>query len=324
MNNITFKDQVCSSINNKKTASKPYAADFLLPNFYSYEKISEASHDVSNFLHLLGGGNLKAEAPFTFHFSPLSCALLLYTEWGGGRIISGNGAEYEITDHQICFLDCEQDFTLRSVMVPWAFKLFFIGGDNLSLFLPMIRHKETNCFSLTSISPVLDALRTLLSIRADPDISDLLRMHRSLTEILTLLCSACYPSTSDAPSGISWYLIEMKDFLDHHYQQDFSLKYFEEKFRINRYRLCREFSSCYGLPPLQYLTRKRLDEAKKILLTSDLSIHEISSMIGYENTNHFINLFKKYVTTTPGRFRQKAQPEQSVLRCPAPQFSQAT
>ena len=45
---------------------------------------------------------------------------------------------------------------------------------------------------------------------------------------------------------------------------------------------------------------------KKILLTTDFSIHEVSSMIGYENTNHFINLFKKYVGSTPGKFRQKA------------------
>ena len=75
---------------------------------------------------------------------------------------------------------------------------------------------------------------------------------------------------------------------------------------MSRYRLCREFSSFYGMPPLRYLTEKRLEEAKKILLTTDFSIHEVSSMIGYENTNHFINIFKKYAGLTPGKFRQKA------------------
>ena len=324
MNEITFKDQVLSSINSKKTVSNLYTADLLLPNHYSYEKVSETGLVVSDFLHLLGGGNVRAEAPFTFHFSPMACAFLLYTEVGEGRITAANGAKYDTTDGQVLLWDCNQPFILTSVLLPWTFKLFFMHGDDLSLFLPMIRSQKTHCFSLTTISPILYDMRSLLSVQPEPDIADLLLMHRSLTEILSLLCGACYPSTNEASFGISWYLIEMKDCLENHYNQEFSLKHFEESFGINRYRLCREFSACYGLPPLQYLTRKRLDEAKKILLTTDLSIHEISSMIGYENTNHFINLFKKYVSMTPGRFRQMAQPERSVLRCSVPQSSPAT
>lgn len=67
---------------------------------------------------------------------------------------------------------------------------------------------------------------------------------------------------------------------------------------------------CSFLPPWavegSQLREEVKEEAKKILLTTDFSIHEVSSMIGYENTNHFINLFKKYVGSTPGKFRQKA------------------
>lgn len=67
---------------------------------------------------------------------------------------------------------------------------------------------------------------------------------------------------------------------------------------------------CSFLPPWavegSQLRKEVKEEAKKILLTTDFSIHEVSSMIGYENTNHFINLFKKYVGSTPGKFRQKA------------------
>ena len=324
MNVVNFKENFLSSIQNRKMVNIEYSAEFLLPNIYNYREYPDEALSVSNFLHLLGGGNLNADSPFTFRFSPMKCGLLLYTDSGVGRITTSGGSEYSVTDGQLLFWDCNQSFTLQSIVLPWNFKLFFIDGSNLSMYLHIIHSQKNSCFQLSSVSPVLHDLRSLLSVRQEPDIPDLLFMHRNLTEILSLLCSSCYPAAAPAPSTAAWYLIEMKDFLDNHYQQDFSLKQFEDNFRINRYRLCREFSASYGLPPLQYLTRKRLEEAKKILLTTDLSIHEVSSMIGYENTNHFINLFKKYVSMTPGKFRQTVQQEQSVSRCPSPQTFQAT
>ena len=324
MDNVNFKESFLSSAHNRKMVNIEYSADFLIPNIYTYQNIPKTDFSVSDFLHLSGGGNINADSPFAFHFSPMKCALLLYTDNGVGRITTGSGTEYSIADNQLLFLNCNQTFSLQSIVLPWNFKLFFINGNSLSVFLNIIHTQKNNCFQLSPVSPVLYDLRSLLSVCQEPDVSDLLFMHRELTEILSLLCSTCFPAVSSDHSNAAWYLIEMKDFLDNHYQQDFSLKQFENSFKINRYRLCREFSSCYGLPPLQYLTQKRLEKAKKILLTTDLSIHEVSSMIGYENTNHFINLFKKYVSMTPGKFRQTAQQEQSVSRCPSPQTSQAT
>lgn len=45
---------------------------------------------------------------------------------------------------------------------------------------------------------------------------------------------------------------------------------------------------------------------KRLLLTTDLSVHEVGSQVGIENTNHFINLFKKDTGTTPLSFKQAA------------------
>lgn len=58
-------------------------------------------------------------------------------------------------------------------------------------------------------------------------------------------------------------------------------------------------------PPLQYLNEKRVDAAKELLLTTDYRIHEIGSIVGIDNTNHFIYLFKKFTGMTPLTFRRK-------------------
>jgi AraC-like DNA-binding protein len=40
------------------------------------------------------------------------------------------------------------------------------------------------------------------------------------------------------------------------------------------------------------------------LLSGDKRIHEIANEVGYENTNHFINLFKKETGLTPAAYRR--------------------
>lgn len=71
-------------------------------------------------------------------------------------------------------------------------------------------------------------------------------------------------------------------------------------------RICREFSKYYGVSPIQYLNHRRMEAAKKLLLTTDETIHEIGSMVGIHNTNHFINLFKRETGATPLVFKQDA------------------
>ncbi len=77
----------------------------------------------------------------------------------------------------------------------------------------------------------------------------------------------------------------------------------EEQYHISKYRICREFSAAFGLPPLKYLNKRRIEAAQNLLLSGDKRIHEIAADVGYENTNHFINLFKKETGLTPLVYR---------------------
>jgi YesN/AraC family two-component response regulator len=51
----------------------------------------------------------------------------------------------------------------------------------------------------------------------------------------------------------------------------------------------------------------RIEEAKRLLLGTDLSISDISVRIGYPNSNYFNQIFKKMVGMTPGKFRNDAK-----------------
>ena len=58
---------------------------------------------------------------------------------------------------------------------------------------------------------------------------------------------------------------------------------------------------------LKYLTDIRMEEAKRLLRTTDLTLKEIGRMVGIENQNTLIRTFKKAEGVTPGQYRLSNQ-----------------
>ncbi|MFC4600919.1 response regulator [Cohnella hongkongensis] len=55
---------------------------------------------------------------------------------------------------------------------------------------------------------------------------------------------------------------------------------------------------------VEYLTRLRMDAAKKLMKDTDLRLYEIAAMVGYQDVKYFSRLFKKTMNVTPGEYRQ--------------------
>ena len=65
----------------------------------------------------------------------------------------------------------------------------------------------------------------------------------------------------------------------------------------------RSFRRCIGMTPMQYITFIRITRAKELLRSTDYSIQEISSMVGYENPLYFSRIFKKQTGYSPSEYR---------------------
>jgi len=312
---MTFSETFLRSASSKTVANYTTDPVLLLPNLY--EPAQDNPVD-DTFLSLLGGGSVQSEQLFTISFAPMAdVGLLLYTTEGAGTFKSPRlSVNHALTSMSVLFWDCSQPFTLTTSIVPWHFYIFFLKGRQLNFFHGIAKNNRAYLYQLPPYSPLHQHFHTLLGIPQSYFTKDGLIMHNLLTNILCGLSLSFLPDTKTKNEKIPSYLYELKDRLDHHYQDSFSLSQYEELFSINKYRICREFSQYFGSSPLAYLTQVRLAAAKEMLLTTDLNVYEISSHVGYENVNHFISLFRKYNGTTPKSFKQKAQENQSALHSP--------
>ena len=77
------------------------------------------------------------------------------------------------------------------------------------------------------------------------------------------------------------------------------------KFFMGKSRLCMLFSEYMGESPIEYYSRLKMSEAKKLLLRDELSVSNISDLLGYSSIHNFSRAFKKAVGTSPGEYRKK-------------------
>jgi methylphosphotriester-DNA--protein-cysteine methyltransferase len=77
---------------------------------------------------------------------------------------------------------------------------------------------------------------------------------------------------------------------------------------LNPYHFARQFKAATGLPPHQYVIRRRVERAKELLQAgTDLSLAEVALHAGFSDQSQFCHHFKRLVGVTPGRFRMSAR-----------------
>ena len=70
--------------------------------------------------------------------------------------------------------------------------------------------------------------------------------------------------------------------------------------------LIRLFSDTIGITPMKYINNVRLEEMQKLLTNTDISITEISYMVGFSNVNYMARVFKGVFGLTPSQYRKKS------------------
>ena len=98
-------------------------------------------------------------------------------------------------------------------------------------------------------------------------------------------------------TGITRYLQE-------HLEEEISLSVLEQEFHLNPQYISQLFKSEIGVGFLAYLTNIRMEKAKKLLLSTSLSVAEVAERSGYSDYRVFTKVFKKTEGVTPSQFRR--------------------
>lgn len=98
---------------------------------------------------------------------------------------------------------------------------------------------------------------------------------------------------------------EVVDYIDKHLEEDLSLDSISQEVNYSKYHLSRMFVNIVGFTVHNYIQRRRLTEAARLLIFSNKSIMEIALSAGYETQQSFTIGFKALFKCSPQAFRKK-------------------
>lgn len=105
-------------------------------------------------------------------------------------------------------------------------------------------------------------------------------------------------------------------YLSTHFTEIESMDQICEELNVSKYYLSHVFKNYMGIPPMQYITTKRISHAKKLLQETDLTASEIGEACGYKDHVLFFKAFKKAEGITPTAFRKQAGAPRMAIEGP--------
>ncbi|SER97251.1 two-component system, response regulator YesN [Butyrivibrio fibrisolvens] len=96
-------------------------------------------------------------------------------------------------------------------------------------------------------------------------------------------------------------------YVDHNYFKNLTLEVVAPLFGYNNVYFGKVFSKEIGVSFNTYLNKKRIEEAKKLLTSSDIKIYDIAERVGYSDVDYFGRKFRSMEGISPADYRKKAK-----------------
>lgn len=132
-----------------------------------------------------------------------------------------------------------------------------------------------------------------------------LRNAEMLKSSLTAMIDNLMPAETDSQESTADTIKRIVRFVDENYHQDITLEQLAQKHYISVSYLSRKFKETMDVNFSDYLSRKRIEKASRLLESTDLSVSEIGAACGYPNCFYFSRTFKKITGVSPSAYRDK-------------------
>jgi AraC family transcriptional regulator len=94
-----------------------------------------------------------------------------------------------------------------------------------------------------------------------------------------------------------------KEFIEANLARDISLLELADAVNMSVFHFAKMFKEASGCAPHQYMTQRRMLEARSLLHRSTLSIAEVATAVGFQSRTHFAVLFHRHLGMSPREFR---------------------
>lgn len=235
----------------------------------------------------------------------------------GKAVFKIDNKVYNVAAGNLIFLSNLEKHELKVTEFPYDRYIMLINPDHFltevknPILSSIFRHRPEHFCHVLDISSEKDSyIENLLNNMLTEYNGKELHYNSALSSFLILLLIHLHRNyTSFFPVEVmnrtTSTIIEIQKYIDQNSQSKLNLKDIAKKYYIDMYYLSRIFKNITGYSFKEYIILQRISKAKNLLFFTTEDITQVGLRSGFNNTNHFIKLFKKYEGITPYQYRKQ-------------------
>lgn len=186
---------------------------------------------------------------------------------------------------------------------PVSYYVHFTGSECERLMREMVLDKK-NIFYIGKSHTLEGLFDTLISEYKQKLKFATPRMNGILLEIISLIGRKnAYMISGGTDTNKRFETV--CEYIHNNFSGRLTLKELASKCSLSESRFSHLFTEMFGKSPKQYIMNVRMENAKELLLDSDMSVLEVGSAVGIDDQNYFSRIFKKHCGMSPTEFRNE-------------------
>ncbi|MGI6264997.1 MAG: AraC family transcriptional regulator [Acutalibacteraceae bacterium] len=227
-------------------------------------------------------------------------AVFFYCFQGGGKLLYNNET-YSFSSGDTVILPAGTSHILSSDPDdPFLTYWINVRGSGVDGLLDTYGIVEPTVFYHTDTGTLIQGYRHMLN--ADMPAMEII--SNALLQ-LTAIVHACVLPSAQERYTTNHLALAIKTGLDNHLPDpDLSITAIAKSLGITASKASKIFTAVYGIGPKEYVTRQRISNSRLLLRSTNLSIKQIASSMGFTDSNYFSWYFKKNTGQSPREFRK--------------------
>lgn len=179
-----------------------------------------------------------------------------------------------------------------------------LGIDGLKFSIPNGESSPV-IYRLANAAAIGSYIRQLLSEAQEQALGFQSVCQHLLDIILTLILRKQDMNLSITSSAyVQPFCVLVKEYMDTHFKETLDLDTLSSIAKQNKFYLAHAFSEAYGISPMRYLMKRRIDESMQLLVDTTMPIYDISEVVGFSSPSHFAQSFKRVTGCSPHAYRK--------------------
>ncbi|MCY9669991.1 AraC family transcriptional regulator [Paenibacillus alginolyticus] len=211
------------------------------------------------------------------------------------KLHAGSGFLYGPGVEQIYYTDSED---------PWDIRWVHFQGEGIGGLLQGKGAQEVWTFSWKSAERLDDLWSDLLSNGVPSLGRGEVRLSALLYEMISELANNAGNTQISSGSGQRNKIIAAAEWIRLHSEEFLTLELMAEIAGYSVSHFSRQFHLLIGKTPIEFLTECRILQSKILLVSTDLSVKDVSEKVGFSSSAYYIQRFRKSENMTPEQFRR--------------------